>query len=298
MFELQAPIQVQEVTDDLLRVAGVRLFIQREDLAFPLIAGNKWRKLKYNLMKAREECCDTLFTFGGAYSNHIAATAAAGKMYGFKTIGLIRGEECFPLNATIAKAKEDGMQVFYINRNDYKDKTDASYLEHLKNAFGSFYLLPEGGSNFLAVKGCAEILDQKDVAYDVVCCPVGTGATLAGLILGASKEKNIIGFSSLKGAGFLRQDIKAFLAAFDIGESPNWHIEHNYHFGGYAKTTPELLDFRQAFLKEHGVALDMVYTAKMVYGIYDKIKKGDFKNGQKILAIHTGGLQGNAGFGL
>jgi 1-aminocyclopropane-1-carboxylate deaminase len=298
MFELQAPVQVHEVKDYLLKKFGVRLFFQREDLVFPLIPGNKWRKLKYNFIKAREEGHDTLLTFGGAYSNHIAATAAGGKMYGFKTIGLIRGEECLPLNATIVKAKEDGMQIFYISRSDYRHKSEEQYLENLKSSFGSFYLLPEGGSNFLAVQGCAEILSHIDIRYDIVCCPVGTGATLAGLITGAPHGKKILGFSSLKGGLFLEKDLVGFLPENVRNSNSDWSIEHNYHFGGYAKTTPELLQFRENFLQEHNIPLDLVYSAKMVYGIYDKIKKGDFQPGERILAIHTGGLQGNKGFGL
>jgi 1-aminocyclopropane-1-carboxylate deaminase len=298
MFQTSALVIIQELIDPLLKEAEVQVFIQREDLVFPLVPGNKWRKLKYNLLKARADNQDTLLTFGGPYSNHIAATAAAGKMYGFKTIGIIRGEEHLDLNPTLKKAQEEGMQIHYLDRSAYRNKQDPEFIQNLKQRYGSFYLIPEGGANLEGVKGCTEILKDTSIDYDIVCCPVGTGATLAGIVLGLPKDKKVIGFSSLKGSDFLTNDVNKYLNAFEKEtrqDINNWSVNQEYHFGGYAKHTHELHAFIEHFAILHSIPLDFVYTGKMLYGIYDLLKKRSFAKGCKILVIHTGGIQGNAG---
>lgn len=276
---------VQQINDFKLNGKGIELFVLREDLNHPYISGNKLHKLRYNLEEAKRQGKDTLLTFGGAYSNHIAATAAAGKELGFKTIGIIRGEEDIT-NLTLNFAKKCGMQLQFIDRSSYREKHTVTFIDNLKKKQGDFYLLPEGGSNELAVKGCAEILSNIALDFDVVCCSVGTGVTLAGLIRSLKKNQKAIGFSSLKGGAFLNKEVEKYLS----DNKNNWQIATDYHFGGYAKATAELKEFIKAFTAQHAIPLDHVYTGKMLYGIYDMIVKNRFSSGTKILAVHTGGF--------
>jgi 1-aminocyclopropane-1-carboxylate deaminase/D-cysteine desulfhydrase-like pyridoxal-dependent ACC family enzyme len=193
------PTPLQEIHSRLFETRHVRLFIKRDDLIHPPISGNKWRKLKYNVLEAKDQQKKTLLTFGGAYSNHIFAVAAAGKIYGFDTIGIIRGEKAESLNKTLSFALDCGMLLHFISRNDYRKKDDPAFIDRLRRTFGDFYFLPEGGTNLLAVKGCAEIDSEFDIEYDYLCCPCGTGGTLAGLIVGNNGKKSLLGFSALKG---------------------------------------------------------------------------------------------------
>lgn len=296
------PIPLQQVNIDFLEEKHIQLFVLREDLIHPSISGNKWRKLFYNLQEAKNDGKNQLLTFGGAYSNHIAATAAAGKQFGFKTIGIIRGEEHLPLNPTLQLAVENGMQLKYISRSLYKEeKYNTSFLQEMKAEFGDFYLIPEGGSNAFAVKGCTEILKNINIDYDVICCACGTGGTITGIIAAANETKEIIGFPALKGGDFLKNDIQQLLAdyqqQFDIKISvKNWSLITGYHFGGYAKTNTELIDFVNDFYQKQSIPLDLIYTGKMLYGILHLAKTSSKFNGKKIVAVHTGGLQGNKGF--
>ena len=274
----------------------MNLFIKREDLVDYELGGNKWRKMKYNLEAASQQNHHTLLTFGGAYSNHIYATAAAGKRLGFHTIGIIRGEAYDKLNPTLQFARDCGMQLKYIDRASYRNKTSQKFIDKLKEEFGSFYCLPEGGSNVLALKGCAEIIEEIEQDFDIVCCACGTGATLAGLIHGLKPEQKAIGFPVLKGGDFLSGEIQLFLQLANSTTTAKWQLMTEYHFGGYAKTKPELWAFINQFKKDFDVPLDGVYTGKMFYGLFDLIKKGFFPKGSRIIAIHSGGLQGNLGF--
>lgn len=299
MFEQEVKAPIQRIEDVFPGKNGAELYMLREDQLDPEIPGNKWRKLKYNIAEARRQGHRQLLTFGGAYSNHVAAVAAAGKRYGMATVAVIRGEEHELLNETLSKAKDQGMQLYFIDRERYRRKDDPALLDHLKNTFGPFYLLPEGGSNTAAVKGCAEILDERTRDFDVICCPVGTGGTLAGLAVSRRRQQRLIGFPALRGGEFLRRDIDKLIQAYSgEGEeqrTDNFLYELNtaYHFGGYAKLTGELIEFIRTFYERTGVALDYIYTAKMVYGVYQEICKGNLQN--RVLLIHTGGLQGNAG---
>ncbi len=270
---------------------GIELSIKREDKIHPVISGNKYRKLKYNLAEANDKGFKTLLTFGGAFSNHISAVASAGKEFGFNTIGVIRGEELAPkteLNPSLKFAKSCGMQFKFVSRNAYKNKTSESFLENLKTEFGDFYLIPEGGTNDLAVRGCEEILTRADNDFDYICCSVGTGGTISGLINCSKPGQQILGFPALKG-DFLIEDIGKFV------HKTNWKLITDYHFGGYAKINLGLISFINEFKKEHNIPLDPVYTGKMIFGIFDLIQKGYFPKGSKILTIHTGGLQGIEG---
>ena len=297
------PSPLQRLQGPLLEQADVQLYVKRDDLIHPQFGGNKWRKLKYNLEHARKNQFDTLLTFGGAWSNHIYATAAAGKHFGFNTIGLIRGEEHKPLNATLSFAKDCGMQLHYINRAEYRQKAEAAYLTKIKQQFADVYILPEGGSNSLALRGCAEtvteINNELEKPFDFICCASGTGATLAGLISMINPDQTAIGFSALKGGEFLNHDVETFLQLEKITSSTkNWRIETEFHFGGYAKVNDALLQFMSEFELQYGFALDAVYTGKMFYGLFELIKAKKFEPGTSIIAIHSGGLQGNKGFNL
>ncbi len=277
-----------------LNSSKISVFIRREDLIHPIVSGNKFRKLKYNLLQAKAEKQQTLLTFGGAYSNHIAAVAFAGKENGFKTIGIIRGDELeskIAKNPTLKFAQECGMQFEFVTREDYRHKTEAGFLENLKNKFGSFYLVPEGGTNEFAVKGCEEILTEADSQYDFVCCAIGTGGTISGIINSILPHQKVLGFPALKG-DFLKDEIRNF------ARNENWELINDYHFGGYGKVNPELIAFMNQFYAENKVPLDPIYTAKMIFGVMDLIEKGYFPENSKILLIHTGGIQGIAGMNL
>lgn len=279
------------VTIDLGIGRGVSLEMKREDRIHPIISGNKYRKLKYNVLFAIEKGYDTLLTFGGAFSNHIAAVAAVGDAYGLKTIGIIRGEELVDRiegNPTLLQAKENGMTFKFVSRSDYRRKTEDSFLKALKTEFGDFYKIPEGGTNDMAVKGCEEILTREDKEFDYICAPVGTGGTLSGLINSSRSNQKILGFSALKG-NFLNEDISKF------AKQENWELINDYHFGGYAKINTELVTFVNTFHAVYGIPLDPIYTGKMLYGIMDMIKQGYFSEDSRILVIHTGGLQGIEG---
>ncbi|KJD32646.1 1-aminocyclopropane-1-carboxylate deaminase [Tamlana sedimentorum] len=270
---------------------GVELYIKREDRIHSFISGNKYRKLKYNLQEAQHLGFKTLLTFGGAYSNHIAAVAAAGKAFNFKTIGVIRGEELqnkINQNPTLSFAKNEGMQFEFVTREAYRNKTSESFLNHLENKFGSFFVIPEGGTNDLAVKGCEEILNKTDKDFNFICTAVGTGGTMSGLINASNQNQQILGFPALKG-DFLKEDISKFVS------KSNWKLIIDYHFGGYAKINEDLIGFINRFKADSNVPLDPVYTGKMMFGIFNLIENGYFPKGSKILAIHTGGLQGISG---
>jgi len=286
------PTPILELKDSLLNGLDLRLLLKCEYQNHALISGNKWWKLKYNLEEAQRLKKDTLLTFGGAYSNHIYATASAAKELGFKSVGVIRGEKIIPLNPTLAFAESCGMKLEFVSREDYRHKTEKAFVQQLQNKFGDFYLIPEGGTNELAVKGVAEFATSllQETEFDYLCVPVGTGGTMAGMINGIEGRKNMLGFSVLKGGGFLNDEVKKW-SNYSID---NWSMVKDYHFGGYAKTTDELEIFIRRFETQHQLPLDQVYTAKMMFGVFDLAKKGLFKKGTTILALHTGGLQGRS----
>ncbi|WP_222981530.1 1-aminocyclopropane-1-carboxylate deaminase/D-cysteine desulfhydrase [Flagellimonas meishanensis] len=281
----------QYVDVALLQDKGVTLCIKREDTIHPLISGNKYRKLAYNLLEAQKMGRTTLLTFGGAFSNHIAAVACAGHEKGFRTVGIIRGEELedtWPSNPTLSLAHKHGMQLHFVSRSRYRKKSEPSFLNAWKAHYGNFYVLPEGGTNTLAVKGCEEILTEADAKFDVICCSVGTGGTVAGLINSAKPHQQVLGFSALKG-DFLKETIQK------LTNGKPWQPITDFHFGGYAKIDADLVHFINTFKKNTGIPLDPIYTGKLLFGIFELIKQDFFSKGTQILAIHTGGLQGITG---
>jgi 1-aminocyclopropane-1-carboxylate deaminase len=274
-----------------LAAGGVALHVKREDLNHPYISGNKWWKLKYNLEAAQQQGHNTVLTFGGAYSNHLYATAAAAHALGLKSIGIVRGEETAPLNPTLTFAQTMGMHLHYNSREAYRRKTGEDFLKALQEQFGKFYTIPEGGTNALAIQGTREFATTFPTEpFDYICLAVGTGGTIAGIIQGAAYGE-IIGFSALKGS-FLTAEVKTLLDANHPARP--WHINDRYHMGGYAKKNDALMAFIQSFQANHNIPLDFVYTGKMMWGIYDLVQQGYFARGSRILAIHTGGLQGKA----
>jgi len=287
----------QQIHLPILEENKIDLFIKREDLIHPFVSGNKFRKLKYNLKEAQKFKKKSLLTFGGAFSNHIVATAIAGKLMGFRTFGIIRGQELgtnltktLKENATLREAHANGMTFQFISREVYRQKSSSDFIEAMKRKWGNFYLIPEGGTNSLAISGCEEILTKEDSKFDYICSSVGTGGTISGLINSAKKHQKTIGFSALKGS-FLKNEINQF-----VKTNKNWSLQNEYHFGGYAKYNEALIRFINTFKKETTVQLDPIYTGKMMFGIFDLLKKDKFKKGCKILAIHTGGIQGIEGF--
>ncbi|HEY1917674.1 MAG TPA: pyridoxal-phosphate dependent enzyme [Streptosporangiaceae bacterium] len=314
-LRLRLPSPLQPLDDEVLAAAGVHVWLKRDDLIHPELPGNKWRKLKYNLEAAAGR---DLLTFGGAYSGHIRATAAAGQHFGLGTIGVIRGEPHEPLNWSLRYAVGRGMRLRYLDRQAYRRKTSPEFIDELRHELGDFYLLPEGGSNALAVRGCAEIPPElttqlpapttptptptttptpatgadlaggTGVGWDVICCPCGTGGTLAGIAAGLSPGQRAIGFSVLKGGDFLTPEV-ARLQRAALGDVPgDWRVECGFHFGGYARRTPELDDFIATFERRHSLRLDWIYVAKMMFGIYTLTRQGAFPPGTRLVALITG----------
>lgn len=292
---IEKNIPLQKIQSDFITSKGVELFVYRLDLNHPHISGNKLYKLKYNLEEAKKQNKKTILTFGGAFSNHIAATAAAGREQGFSTIGIIRGEEVSELNPTLTFAKECGMQLHFVSRTLYQNKEELNkYVEHHFSS-QNYYSIPEGGSNELGIKGCEEITKDIPIDFDYVCCACGTGSTITGITLSLKEHQHAIGFQVLKGENYIKTEVESWLSHFKSSKK-KWEINEDFHFGGYAKLKPELLNFMLQFEKENAIPLDYIYTGKMMFGIMELIKASKFKKGDKIIAIHTGGLQGNKGF--
>ena len=271
---------------------GIKVFVLRLDQVNQFISGNKWYKLKYNLKKAVEGGFDSVLSFGGAFSNHIHALSYAAKGLGLRSIGIIRGEQTEELNDTLKDAKSNGMELHFISRDEYRKKNEPEFIKKLKKKFSNCYIVPEGGTNALAVKGTEEIVSHITEKVNYVACAVGTGGTLAGLIKGRLNTHTVIGFPVLKGGEFLYEVI----ANLTGGEYRDfWRLETNYHFGGYAKIDDNLIQFIRNFYNKHTIELEPVYTGKVMYGIDDMIRKNRFVSGDKIVVIHSGGLQGIRG---
>lgn len=295
-FFASRPVPVTTVRHPLLDQRRVRLLVQHEYALDDAISGNKWRKLKHNLLAAATARLPVLVTMGGAYSNHLAAVAAAGRRFGFRTFGFVRGEMPEPLNPTLRYCVERGMQLHYYDRTAYRQlRTDARFLAQAMRALpGGSYWLPEGGTNQLAVKGCTEMWGQwqGQSPPDVVAVCAGTGGTAAGLIAGAPASARVEVYPALKG-NWMAEEIRRWIP----GEAAtDWALVSDHHFGGYAKTTPTLLHFIRTFRRATGIPLDPIYTGKLFYGLFDRIERGLYPSGITLLAIHTGGLQGIAGF--
>jgi len=286
------PSILTKVEDPSLAAYAVDLWVKRDDLLHPTISGNKWRKLKYILNHALSSGSETIISMGGAYSNHLHALAYIGQRLGIKTIGYIRGEQPRPLTPTLQDMQSWGMALRFVSRAEYRQLRGLKDPHDLPGIGPREYWLPEGGAVDLALQGIIELVDEITTPYDFLCAPCGTGATLAGLIEGSAISTEILGIAALKNASFVNADVQNLLAK----SKDNWQINHDYHFGGFAKTSAKLQQFIENFTETTHIPLEPIYTGKMMFALYDLIKSHTFTPGQRIVAVHTGGLQGNRGF--
>ncbi|MCF3143866.1 1-aminocyclopropane-1-carboxylate deaminase/D-cysteine desulfhydrase [Streptomyces platensis] len=286
------PSPVQEIEDAPFARRGVRLLLKRDDLIHPELPGNKWRKLAPNLRAAAAAGERALLTFGGAYSNHLRATAAAGRLLGFATIGVVRGDELAdaPRNPSLARCAADGMRLHFIDRARYRRRSDPEVLAELRDRFGAFRLIPEGGSNALAAQGCTELGRELRGAADTVAVACGTGGTLAGLAAGLGPGQRALGFPVLKGGRphFLQAAVEELQRAAFGGPRGDWRLEDRFHCGGYARRTPELDAFARAFEDRHGLPLERIYVAKLLHGLTTLAEEGAFAPGSTVAAVITG----------
>ncbi len=295
---MNIPSPIQKLDSPLFKEKEVEVWIKRDDLIHTEISGNKWRKLKYNLEKCKAGNYKSLLTFGGAYSNHILATAKIGFDHNIKTIGIIRGEEHLPLNPTLQQSIEFGMELHYTSRTDYRKKAEQQYLFQLKKQFNNPYIIPEGGGNIEGVLGCKDIVEEINFDFDYILTDCGTGATLAGLNLALKPHQKAIGIPVLKGGEFINKEVSHFykLLNTDYSTLNKIDLALDYHFGGYAKHKQELIDFMRSFYKQTTIKTDPIYTGKLFFGFMDLVKKDYFPRGSKVVVVHTGGLQGIEGF--
>ena len=269
----------------------VKIYMKREDLIHPIISGNKFRKLKYNLKELKKNKNSLLITFGGAFSNHLLAVAYLGKIEGIKTLAIVRGEELknSKLNTTLQKCSDFGMKFEFVSREKYRERNTNKYNYELQNKFKNAYIIPEGGTNKLGVKGCEEILSKYDKEFfDVVCVPVGSGGTFSGLINSSLEKQKILGFSALNNSN-ISEVINKF------AKKDNWKLFDESFFGGYAKFNNELINFINNFYERHNIRLDSIYNAKMILRIIDLINNNNWIFGKNILIINTGGTQSVVG---
>jgi 1-aminocyclopropane-1-carboxylate deaminase len=297
-LDLNTPT-IDRVDCALLDQHQVSLGVLRLDQIHPLINGNKWFKLKHNIEFARNNCLDRIVSFGGAYSNHIYALAAAGNLFGFETVGLIRGELILPLNPVLAFAQSQGMKLIALSRSEYKNKQNPDFIKSLHQQFNNSYVLPEGGANDLALEGCAEIvrcLEWRTASKNrYIAAACGTGSTLAGLVKGVSDSlmapaPDLIGIAVLKGQGYLQKEVARWLQCTTLAKPVNWSVIEQYHCGGYAKSSAELRAFLGEFAGMTPMPVEPVYTGKLFYGVFGMIKNGSIPPNSEVIAIHSGGV--------
>lgn len=290
-IDLQEQINIDLVIDERLLAKQIHLSILRLDQVHPLVSGNKWFKLKENIKDALQRNDKSLLTFGGAYSNHLIATAAAAQASGLQSIGIVRGfhGKEHPTE-TLKECEALGMQLHYVSREDYTKKRAEEFLSQLHLLYPEAYVIPEGGDNTNGIIGAGEIASYIPPNTNLVALPIGTGTTFSGIRNRLENTVQMLGFPVMKGGVYLKEEIEHKL---DTNEG-NWQLNADYHFGGFAKYNQELIDFMNDFYAKHHIPLDFVYTAKMMYGIFDLLQKDYFAEGSNICCIHTGGLQGNS----
>lgn len=299
-LKLALPSKLEKIDFELFKGSDVNVYVKRDDLIHTEISGNKWRKLKLNLEKCKQGKYDGILTFGGAYSNHISATAALGRAYDIPTIGIIRGEELSATsNATLAKAQADGMRLVFVNREEYSWRYEMDYKHDLRRRFGNVLVIEEGGANYLGVMGCTEIVREIDLDADYYALPVGTGTTTSGILMALESAK-VIGVPVFKNGDFIREDIGQLLTYAGLGEEEltekmdQLELATDFSFGGYGKFTAELIAFINKVYEETGIQFDQIYTGKMFYALCEYVKSGKIPKGSKVVVIHTGGLQGTS----
>lgn len=284
-------ILIEPIQSPILAAHHIHLNILRLDKIHPIISGNKWFKLKENFKRAISLEHSTILTFGGAYSNHLIATAAASKLFGLQSVGLVRGFHGKQIKTTtLLHCERLGMQLHFISREDYQKKDTEDFIAHLKNQFSNPYIIPEGGDNDDGIKGAQSIAAYIPKDSNLVSLAIGSGTTFCGIRNALPDHIAMMGFPVMKHGEYLHQKMgKNINAGLE-----NWQLVTDYHFGGFAKHTQELIDFMNDFYNETNIPLDFVYNAKMMYGIFDLVRKNTIPPHTKILCIHTGGLQGNS----
>ena len=301
------PSPVQQIKHPLFNKYNLKVFIKRDDLIHPIISGNKWRKLKHNILFAKEQGYLGILSFGGAYSNHIHALAYAAKEQGILSKGIIRGEQHYQTNATLSQAISWGMSCDFVDRKTYRLRQEPQYLANLQSQYPDYFIVPEGGSNTLALPGVGEVLSELNaqLSFDTLMLPVGSGGTFAGLIHADNNQHNLLGIAVLKEAHHIEEQIKALLDAHNVNaelvekldkgtntNKPNWQLLDNFHRGGYAKFSVEDEQRMYQFVQDSGITFEPVYSGKMLLALLDLISDGYFKEEQTIVLLHTGGLQG------
>lgn len=290
--EFQLPSRIDELKDSFLKDFELRLYVKRDDLIHPVVSGNKWRKLKYNLLHLLKEEKEGLITFGGAYSNHLIAVAAACNQHNIPCVGIVRGDKESAFNSTLKKCALLGMKLCFVNRSLYRTKSDKNFIVDNWPQYAGYFMVPEGGANSFGIRGCSELMDEQARIYDHLVVSSGTATTALG-ILSSLRKENLIVFSALKREMATEEKLKS--AAKHQSKLNQLHYFDEHEFGGFAKINQELIDFTRDFYQRYGIQLDLIYNAKMFFKLFKLIKQGYFPAGSKILCIHTGGLQGNLG---
>ena len=287
---------VEHIKHPLFEQYGLEVLVKRDDLIHPVISGNKWRKLKYNLNEAKKQGYKGVLSFGGAYSNHVHALAFACHQQGLLSKAIIRGEKAYANNFTLSCAAKWGMTLNFVDRKTYKRRADRDYLNDLQRQHPSYWIVPEGGTNHLALKGVSEICQELEsqADFDVMITPVGSAGTLAGLALGDKNKHKIIGIAVLKQAEYLTSEINSLLADYQV-EHKNWQLKTEFHGGGYARFTDKDVNTLLAFKNRTLLPIEPIYSGKMILALLSMITQGYFKRGTRIMLLHTGGLQGLAG---
>ncbi|MFT5821671.1 MAG: 1-aminocyclopropane-1-carboxylate deaminase [Crocinitomix sp.] len=300
LAKLNLPSELELIDYELFNSFNIKCYIKRDDQIHTEISGNKWRKLNLNIEKYKQGQYDGILTFGGAYSNHIHATAALGRDLGIHTIGIIRGEELTTTsNATLQAASDAGMQLIFVNREEYSWRYERDYKELLRRKHGNVLVIEEGGANYLGLIGCTAIVAEIDIEPDYYILPSGTGTTAAGILMAVDTEK-VISVPVFKKGDFIRDEISNLLTISGLGEveiaekMEQLNLATNYAFGGYGKFNQTLIDFINHIYNETGLKLDQIYTGKMFYALCELVKSGEIPAGSKVVAIHTGGLQGTS----
>ncbi len=287
---------IQQIETTLTKEKQLTWKVLRLDLIDEIRGGNKLFKLKYNLEEARNSNLPVL-TFGGAFSNHIIATAKVCSLNNISCIGIIRGEKLTEYNHVLKGAEEFGLKLHFVSREEYRRRGDEEYQNELQHKFGKHFIIPEGGGNDFGVKGCMEILEPIDEEFDFIFTPVGSGGTLAGLALSAPSKTKVIGIAVLKCENYLEETVHQLICAgstvanqAEHNTEPNWKINYQYHFGGYAKWNNELMEFIQQFKNANDIQLEPIYSGKLFYAVNDLIKNNFFPAESKIICLHTGGM--------
>lgn len=287
------PADVVQIHDPVLAQYDIELWIKREDNLHPIISGNKWRKLKYILNHALKQGSTRIVTMGGAHSNHLHALAFMGHALGLKTTGIVRGERPAELNPTLKDIIDWGMNLNFVSRSAFRDLRNHKHWNSPPARQFQGYWISEGGCNRKALAGIGEMVQEVTLPFDCIAVPCGTGTTLAGIACTLPPDRTALGFAVLKRAEFLNQEVYSLIQANNPSHKfKQPEILLDYHFGGFAKSTPELLAFMSGFTSRTGIPLDPIYTGKMMYGLYELIQTQKFVKGSRIVAVHTGGLQG------